>query len=300
MDGYHPCAVGINVKPEEQRPLQLAGDAVAAAVIVDDFFCPECAYNVRGVTGDCCPECGYSLETIRSSETRLPWAVRDRIGRVRAYWRTVRMVMFRQRRLCEEIARPISFADSQKFRWVTIALAYAPVLVSTLIAYATVKAPFDDAMFDGLYAAVWPTAVLHVCFVLYLAAATGVPSYFFHPRFLPVGLQNRAVALSYYGCAPLAWLFVVLVVASLAAAMDMHARGLSVIVLGVWTMIAALYLPWWLVLRRIARRTMPHSPLRLAVISVAVPALWLALALLIFLIVPAVAFYVALMIASMW
>jgi hypothetical protein len=47
--------------------------------------------------------------------------------------------------------------------------------------------------------------------VIYLIAAaatfaviTGLPSYFFHPRGISIERQNRAIALSYYACAPLA------------------------------------------------------------------------------------------------
>ena len=39
---------------------------------------------------------------------------------------------------------------------------------------------------------------------LFLTFATGLPSYFCHPRALPIERQNRAIALSYFASAPLA------------------------------------------------------------------------------------------------
>ena len=44
----------------------------------------------------------------------------------------------------------------------------------------------------------WLAIGFHVAAILGLAVLTGVPSYFFHPRRLPVEFQNRSVALSYY------------------------------------------------------------------------------------------------------
>jgi hypothetical protein len=49
--------------------------------------------------------------------------------------------------------------------------------------------------------------ILPVCIWLFVFAAAGAPSYWFHPRRLPVIKQNRAVALSHYACAPLILLF---------------------------------------------------------------------------------------------
>jgi hypothetical protein len=42
------------------------------------------------------------------------------------------------------------------------------------------------------------------CLWLFLFTATGAASYFFHPRSISIERQNRAIALSYYACAPLA------------------------------------------------------------------------------------------------
>ena len=170
-----------------------------------DLFCQTCGYNLRGLTGDRCPECGRSLETIRATTSLIPWVYRKKLGQFRAYWRTVWLVMFRQRRFCDEMARPVSYADAQRFRWATILHAYAPVLLLTISVYVGAwPILFRDPLWNQLFVAVWPAIGVHFCIVLFLAAVTGVPGYFFHPDHLPVELQNRAIALSCYTCGPLA------------------------------------------------------------------------------------------------
>jgi hypothetical protein len=46
-------------------------------------------------------------------------------------------------------------------------------------------------------------AALCLAMPLWLLLGTGVPSYFFHPGRLPRPLQDRGIAISYYGAAPL-------------------------------------------------------------------------------------------------
>src|SRR5207248_6621833 len=58
----------------------------------------------------------------------------------------------------------------------------------------------------GSYLAFWPIFIFSVGMLAFLAAATGVPSYFCHSRHLEIERQNRAIALSYYACAVLALL----------------------------------------------------------------------------------------------
>jgi hypothetical protein len=45
-----------------------------------------------------------------------------------------------------------------------------------------------------------------ICIALFLFGMTGVASYFFHPKSLSIVRQNRALALSYYACGPLAYM----------------------------------------------------------------------------------------------
>ena len=280
------------------------------AAIPDDIFCPECAYNLRGLTGDHCPECGYALGNVRAGTSAIPWTKRREIGRFRAYWQTIWMVRFRNRRFGEEYAHAVGYADSQAFRWVTILHAYLPVLAATLWVYLTiplktvvdpnplngfVSATLQSGLyiFDRAYAEVWPVALLHVCFLLFLAAATGVPSYFFHPRQVAVKQQNSAVGMSYYTCGPLALTFVP-VAAVYATLQPSPVVGP---VAGVLTA-AYILLAWWHDLLQLMRRTMPQLKGRSVLVALVVPLLWFALAVLLLGVLPVVILAVLVLFAS--
>ncbi|MHC4091072.1 MAG: hypothetical protein ACYSVY_12505 [Planctomycetota bacterium] len=189
------------------------------------------------------------------------------------------MVMFRHKRFCSEIARPVDYGAAQRFRWLTILHVYLPMLVGTVFLYAFAwPTPFEDRFFDHVFQAVWPMAILHCGMLLFLAAATGIPSYFFHPRDIPIEQQNRAIALSYYACAALAWtpLAFVLLPAGVFLA-DVHeTAGLLLVLLAVVLPFGQLA-AWAADLFHIGVRIMPQRKGRLAVLAIALPLIWLAL-----------------------
>ena len=264
----------------------------ARAEIRDDLFCQECGYNLRGLFSDRCPECGYSLDAVRSEVSRLPWVYRADLGRRRAYWRTVWRVMFQHKRFCEEMARPVDYGDAQRFRWVTLLHVYLPILAATLLWYALdwLK-PFRDSDVNQAFQAVWPVAVFHVCLLFFLVVATGVPSYFYHPRDIPVQQQNRAIAMSYYACAALAWTPLPLAIL-LVGLMVLHIHKFT----GEALLMMAICLPFGQLFAYVADlihvgvRVMPQRRGRLALLAVALPLVWLALAGLIFFGLPLLGF----------
>jgi hypothetical protein len=250
--------------------------------IAQDLFCQTCGYNLRGLTGNRCPECGGSLDGVRSLVPQIPWVYRKETGWFRAYWRTVWFVMVRQASFCDEMARPVSFRDSQSFRWVTVLMAGIPSVLPLLALHLTWKAEsFGDELFSQAIPAGWPLLVFFVCCLLFLAAATGVPSYFFHPREIPTLQQNRAIALSYYACGPLAFLTLPILTCA-AAILTGEARDPAIsmlfIVLSVTLPIGAI-VPWWLDLIHLARRLVPQKPQRAVYLGLGVPILWFLLAL---------------------
>jgi hypothetical protein len=255
--------------------------------IPDDLFCPQCGYNLRGLTSDRCPECGYSVDAARTLTSEIPWVHRETLGRFRAYWQTVALVMFKQKRFCDEIARPVSYADSQSFRWVTVCHVYLPVLLVTLAFYGLAPAePFRAHALDWLWESVWPIAILHVCLLVFLCAATGLPSYFFHPRGVRVYLQNRAIALSYYACGSLAVVALPLTVGVIPAIIDLPERLVMICLLIAVLVLIAQLVGWWLDLIRITKRIVSNRPGRANLVAVCVPVLWLSVAGLIFVALP--------------
>jgi len=185
--------------------LEKSVGAESAAVVElpplpEGIYCLDCGYDLRGSTSARCPECGFALELLRTGESQIPWAHRREMGRFRAYWKTVWLVMRWPKRFCSEIARPVSYRDSQRFRWLTVLHAFPPVLVAAIIwgLYDWLRGP------GGGEPMWWVLGGLVVWSLLALAGLPGLASYFFQPRWLSVEQQNRALALSYYAWAPLA------------------------------------------------------------------------------------------------
>ena len=178
----------------------LASDNEAASpapgfALGEDNFCPECGYNLRGLTSDRCPECGFDVADLVAGGSAIPWHFRRKVGIFRAYQQTVWLALANTRRLAREICRPVSYADAQKFRWFSVATLAVPVVAAaivtqTMMGFWMIGPTFGTGGLFLIWCSVW--------FTLGLAAMTGVPSYFFHPRYLDIQRQNRAIALSYY------------------------------------------------------------------------------------------------------
>lgn len=256
---------------ESQRP-----------AIDDDLFCQTCSYNLRALTGDVCPECGGSLAGVRSGVCNIPWVHRKELGWWRAYWKTVFFVMFRQRQFAEEMARPVSYRDSQLFRWVTVGLAYLSAPIASLLLMVL---PLNrNELLYTVRTTWWLSLSLQVGYAFFLAAVTGVPSYFFHPAAVPIRQQNRAVALSYYTCAPLAFavlpvgfiLGVLSITNSPANSVGIWLERRSIDLLCMFLAVvfgAGVLVGWWFGLNRLARRVLPQLPHRPALVSIAIPSI---------------------------
>ena len=198
----------------------------SSATPEEELFCPECAYNLHALRGvERCPECGLPIDRQGFARSQIPWVHRRHLGRVRAYWRTVWLATLRPARVAAEASRHVSYVDAQRFRWLTAFVAAAPVIGGLVAAMAwygnaaifTLVNPVaipgwamggkPSPMFDLLIP--WDSGatlppVIPLAVLIAMISVTGVASYWFHPKWLPVVRQNRAVALSYYGCAPLA------------------------------------------------------------------------------------------------
>jgi hypothetical protein len=264
------------------------------APIDDDAFCAHCGYNLRGVESDRCPECGHGFDRATLKVSRIPWEHRREIGRFRAYWRTVWLITSMHRLLAEELSRPLSFQSANRFRWLTILLVYLALWLPVLAMYVTgkpISVTKDEAVLH-VFAMIWPVAAVGAALFLALAAVTGLPGYFFHPRGLPVERQNHAIALSYYACAPLAGapVLVLLAVAGVALVVPFASferapsvlqvmSALLVIVGGLGLLLGPFW--WFAALWCLGRRVLDRHPVAHAMVA-ALPVLWaIALALIV-------------------
>ena len=290
--------------------------------------CPECGYDLRGIDSDRCPECGLPID--REIVSRIPWVHRRKIGRVKAYWRTLWMATFRTAALAEEVRRPVSIRDGQTFRWVTVLLAWLPLgamaagfaaqteveIARNMVGSQMIYGPSLGGLPGPLgvsvpiiYGLATPGA-LPAAVLLALVLVTGVGSYLFHPRRMPVQWQDRAVAISYFACGPLALAVVPLLgLALLAAASngvtisgrrwvlpDPTALPLSMVAVGGAMLIAAGY---FLVTLRLLRACRQIGWARATLLALALAAGWVALSVLTLLLVPWVVGYARLMIGTL-
>ena len=164
--------------------------------------CPACGYDLRSIQSERCPECGLPVDLSILPVSRLPWAHRRTIGRFRAFWATTLLVFFNTDRLADEIARPVSLADARRFALTTSLVASIPVVAWTI---CVTLIELKDDIASWLEVTIIASLALAIWLALFMIA--GVASYFFHPGSISLTRQNRAIALSYYTTAPLAWLW---------------------------------------------------------------------------------------------
>ena len=203
--------------------------------------CAECGYDLRGNTAGRCPECGREFDPATLNESSIPWQRRGEVGRLRGFRRTVTLAARRPGRLAREAGRPGDYRDARLFQLVCVTLAWLTVaplvawggwtargaIVGVAEANLTGGLGFGETLAlepAGLAPRLADAAVLAAVLIglfLWPLLASGVPSYFFHPRRLPRELQDRAVALSYYASGPLALLPVAAVLVGVGVAVNL-------------------------------------------------------------------------------
>lgn len=228
-----------------------AVEAAPLPAIDVDVFCPDCAYNLRSLTGIRCPECGTNIEAYRERGSVIPWVYRDKVGRIRAFWKTVWLVTFNDRQFGMELSRPVDERHARKFRWAVIAHAYLPVLAVTLLAFVAGILPRNTEAYVI-------AAMMQAAAIACLAAVTILPYWGFRHRDLALEMQHRAAVMMLYSPAPLAWTLLAGVLLMLGILCDVTQlgdayfvfcmAGLALVVLSAALMLGAI--------RRIARHAL--------------------------------------------
>lgn len=259
------------------------GTTEIAPAVEAELACPKCGYNLRGLREYRCPECGESFDPAALSETTLPWAHRRRLGRIRAYWRMVEIVTIRPGELAAQLAYPMNYCDAQRFRGVTVFLAWLPLLIAT-INNQDGGERLHWIMPDGAAMGLGITVICHMAALAVLAAITGIPSYFFHPAGIDVERQNRAIALTYYTAAPMSLSAFVFLITLPLMAFGPLARAIALLIL---TLLQ--FLLWWRALVVLARRgTCADNLARVVFIAAATPLGWLMAGIAVWFVIVAV------------
>jgi hypothetical protein len=285
----------------------------------DALRCPACDYDLRALAGGRCPECGLAIDRAALSQSQIPWAHRARIGRFRAYRKTVWMVFRHPKKVAADSSRPVSLEDARKFRRVTVILTFLPLFGTGVWGYAAWLLEWlRPQRGSSVHAAVGGSALGWVlegvgvafaaaCLLMFLFAATGVASYFFHPRGTSMVRQNRAVPLSYYACAPLAWttIPVVLFACAMLIALSEVAVGQEIfrliIFLETLAFLAAgvIVAGWWRCSVVLLREALRCSVTRVAALGLTLPISWAMLGLLTLGVLPAVYLFFSIVILSL-
>jgi hypothetical protein len=139
-------------------------------------------------------------------EPLIPWEQRRRIGFMKAYWRTVFHVLARRGRLAEDLAAPLDLRAARGFRRRTVAYAVLgwAATAAILIGFYRDTGVLSDA---EQYNALIDLAGAAFLLTLSLLAVTGATGWFFASREFDDVIQDRAIAIAYYTCAPLAFAF---------------------------------------------------------------------------------------------
>jgi hypothetical protein len=265
------------------------------SIQTDSLHCPDCGYNLFGIESARCPECGLAIDRSILGDSRIPWMHRRRIGRIRAFWRTVVLATLHPKIIAQEVNRTVGYADAIKFRRVCLLLAILgclPVIVLMVIEMPMLR-----------WEAVGLAVVCEFSVWLYLLCITGLPSLFFRPNALPVLRQNRAVALSFYTVAPLTAMIVPIGILCVSILMldgpnRWISEGETLIVVG-FALLMALLAAHGTNSFILLKHATHCSAARRWIMDVCLVSAWLILAYVVLIGIPAIAIYVAVVVQSL-
>jgi hypothetical protein len=259
-------------------------------------FCPDCGYNLRGMTSDRCPECGILIGNV--SAFTIPWAHRAEIGRVRAFGRSVWLATFHPTRLARAVHGPVDPDSANRFRSIVISIAWimtAIVLGSlywqqrgadflNLIDAAAISATPVD--WDWELKTMWsagaimiPVLPIGLGLMFFLWGRAG--QHWFKVASLTPTQRSRSILISRYALAPLAW--IALSAIFLGGAWVLEAtrvsdifRELWLVVIGISTLFFAMAIfgTWWSTLS-VLRQATHCTPSRWVAAAVGLPLSWL-------------------------
>lgn len=251
-----------------------------------DVFCEGCGYSLLGLSGSRCPECGKPYDPTELPFARIPWLHRRRLGKVRAYWKTVWMVAFSPRRFAAELCRPVrvSADDARRFRRATINIATAAAAMVSgplLFAEASVAPPWARTPYFVTSTMAVVLSVLAFYFLLRLA--TDMPLFIW--KGLPSLPPNQLSPVHHYASAPLAAALVLAPVFAVMIWIQSAAVRLSIpdslveLLLLAEVLLVLLWLTWVWIVALVLMRTASRAPARrVLMLALYLPLHWFIMA----------------------
>ena len=192
------------------------------------------------------------------------------------------MVMFHPRKFAEEMNRPLTYESARAFQIITVTLVW--LVIAAWIAYAgsfefRPKFRGPGALGWVLETVIFAAAVLSMWPMLLMI--TRAATYWFQPAHMSIERQNRAIALSYYACASLAWLWLPSAMVVMFMVIDsLGARGILEQVSLVLTILAELVvlfilIDWYVVTVYLMKATTHAGGGRTFAMAITLPFLWL-------------------------
>lgn len=185
------------------------------------ILCPQCGYDLHGLLATRCPECGLDVVAVKAIGSLIPFTYRQGMGFWRAYWKTVRWVIFRRKQFAQSASRPVDDRDARLFQHVTLLLASIPAAIAAMALAATSglgilpesmsSAPRPIESLDVMW---YP--VMALCVWVFFFVLTWMPRYGFLSRCRSPELRHRAISLSYFAAAPFAYTFIPVMLALLS------------------------------------------------------------------------------------
>lgn len=287
----------------QDQPAEAVPAAQSPETGRDALYCPQCMYDLRGIVSESCPECGFDLKRVDLENSSIPWVYRTWLTGWWALLRTAWRVSFKTDRFCLEVARPVSLPDARALRrWVVALLVLALLVVSPTFAILVDDLSGLVDRFDAS-SLILIVALYVLMFVPFLIGFTGLHTYWFHPWHLSVEQQNRAVALSYYACAPLVFGVLPIVLAPIGLVMidegdDIFSGDHWLVMAGAGVFFGGLLLGLFVFaafmfsVLRMARQTAQRSGFGRLGMAGSLLVLWLVLALVCLVVLPGVLVYI--------
>jgi len=158
---------------------------------------------------------------VKAIGSLIPFTYRQGMGFWRAYWKTVRWVIFRRKQFAQSASRPVDDRDARLFQHVTLLLASIPAAIAAMALAATSglgilpesmsSAPRPIESLDVMW---YP--VMALCVWVFFFVLTWMPRYGFLSRCRSPELRHRAISLSYFAAAPFAYTFIPVMLALLS------------------------------------------------------------------------------------